>query len=103
MTIVGTGKIERVTLMANPTPQRLHKATWARDKKKGGYLVRIIGPNAGEFAGREVPVTRMNDTESTEKLKGLIWTGIDEDSGRPVALYSVEARPREATADDLPF
>jgi hypothetical protein len=87
-----------------PAKGRQHKATYARDKRKGGYLIRVIGPNAGKFAGREIPVTRMDDTESVEKLDGLIWTGNDEDTGRPVALYSFEARPKEKLADDdLPF
>lgn len=84
--------------------KRQHKATYARDKKKGGYIIRVIGPHAAQFAGREVPVTRMDDTESNEKLVALIWTGTDEETSRPVALYSFEPRPREEkTADDLPF
>jgi hypothetical protein len=82
---------------------RQHKATYARDKRKGGYLIRVAGPNAGRFAGREVPVTMKDDTEHTEKLTGLIWAGIDTETGAPVALYSFEAKPREEIADDLPF
>lgn len=83
--------------------QRAHKATFARDKRKGGYLIRVIGPQADQFAGREVPVTRKDDTESTEKLVGLIWAGTDEETSRPVALYSFEPRPRETNLEDLPF
>lgn len=84
--------------------KREHKATYARDKRKGGYLIRVIGPNAGKFAGREVPVTRMDDSESIEKLDALIWTGTDEDTSRPVALYSFIARPKDNVPEDtLPF
>jgi hypothetical protein len=72
-----------------------HKATYASDKKKGGYLVRVAGPSAGKFVGREVPVTRMDDTESMEKLTKLIWSGIDTETGGNVALYAFEARPRD--------
>lgn len=78
-----------------------HKATYASDKKTGGYLVRVIGPNASEFAGREVPVTKRDGNESTEKLIRLIWTGIDQGtperpgSGQPAALYKFESRPKE--------
>ena len=43
-------------------PKRSHKATYARDKRKGGYLIRVIGPNAAAFAGREVPVIRKDDS-----------------------------------------
>jgi hypothetical protein len=91
------------TLADTPAAKRQHKATYARDKKKGGYIIRVIGPNAASFAGREVPVTRMDDSESMEKLIALIWSGTDEETSRPVALYSFEARPKEKTADDLPF
>lgn len=84
-------------------PQRAHKATYARDKRKGGYLIRVEGPNAARFAGREVPVTRMDNSESTEKLAGLIWVGVDQKTGKPVALYAFEQKPKQQTEDDLLF
>jgi len=83
---------------------RLHKATYATDKRKGGYLIRIAGPTANAFVNREVPVTMKSGDEHTEKLTRLIWSGIDTESGDPVALYAFESRPREETAEDsLPF
>lgn len=89
---------------ADGAPAPLHKATYARDKRKGGYLVRVAGPYPEAFAGRDVPVTRRDGSQSTEKLTGLIWSGIDEDSGDRVALYSFEPRPRDDTdSDALPF
>lgn len=78
-----------------PAQGRAHKATYARDKRKGGYLIRVAGPYPEMFAGREVPVTRMDGTESNEKLVALIWTGVDEERGGRVALYSFEPRPRD--------
>lgn len=85
--------------------KRSHKATYARDKRKpGAYLVRVEGPHAAVFAGREVPVTRKDDSESVETLTVAVWAGIDEESGNPVALYRFAAKPRdEDAADDLPF
>ncbi|MHB8674573.1 MAG: hypothetical protein ACYDAK_12975 [Candidatus Limnocylindrales bacterium] len=87
-------------------PERLHKATYARDKKKGGYLVRVSGPTANAFAGRDVPVTMLDGSEHTEKLVRLIWTGVDTGeyggkAGEPVALYTFESHPRvdEATSE----
>ncbi|RWZ85534.1 MAG: hypothetical protein EO766_16615 [Hydrotalea sp. AMD] len=77
-----------------------HRATYSTDKKKGGYLVRVQGPNAEKFAGREVPVTLKSGDEHPEKLTGLIWTGIDKDSGEKVALYRFEPKPRSG---DIPF
>lgn len=85
--------------MAKETPkaagERLHKATYARDKKKGGYLIRVEGPHAAKFASREVPVTQMSGNEHVEQLDKLIWTGVDDKSGKPVALYSFVPKPKE--------
>lgn len=91
-----------------PKGERSHKATYATDKKKGGYLVRVIGPHAAEFVGREVPVTRKDDSENMEKLTRLIWSGIDSGtadnpgSGKPAALYAFEAKPK-GEEDSIPF
>lgn len=88
------------------TPKRLHHATYARDKKNPGkYLIRVQGPTAAKFRkGREIPVTHMDRSESMETLDTCIWTGVDEASGEPVALYSFEQKPREEPTDDqLPF
>lgn len=74
--------------------KRAHKATYATDKKKGGYLVRVAGPHASEFVGREVPVSRKDNSETKEKLAKLIWSGKDAVSGENVALYTFVARPR---------
>lgn len=81
------------------TPQRSHKATYARDKKKGGYLIRVSGPNANAFVGRDIPVTTLGGSEHMEKLLRLIWTGVDTGeyggkAGEPIALYAFESRPR---------
>lgn len=82
--------------------KRAHKATYATDKRNGGYLIRVQGPNAGRFAGREVPVTRRDETETPEKLVRLLWSGKDDDTGSPIALYTFEARPAELN-DEIPF
>lgn len=89
--------------MAEKASGRLHKATYARDKRKGGYLIRVEGPTAGSFAGREVPVTTRDGNEHMETLDALIWTGADGETGKPVALYSFVSRPRDEIEDDLPF
>lgn len=77
-----------------------HKATYATDKRAGGYLIRVAGPNAERFAGREVPVTMKSGEMHTEKLQRLIWTGKDQESGEKVALYKFESKPREKIAED---
>ena len=95
---------EKETTAATPnanTKKRLHRATYSRDKKKGGYLVRIEGPTAERFAGRQVPVTTKNGTEHVEKLEKLLWSGVDAESGKPVALYTFESKPAEI--EELPF
>lgn len=77
------------------TPERRHKATFAKDKRKGGYLIRIEGPNASAFVNKEVPVTMRNGDEQTEKLVSLVWSGHDANSGKPVALYTFEQKPKQ--------
>jgi len=99
--------------MAKPredaTPKRQHKATYATDKRKGGYMIRVIGPHAGEFVGREIPVTRKDDSENMEKLTQLVWTGVDTGTpeepgtGKPVALYKFAPKPKDDTEDEIPF
>lgn len=79
-----------------------HRATYARDKKKGGYLIRVEGPHAGKFAGREVPVSRKDGSSDPETLTDLIWSGIDDESGKPVALYGFTPKPKELD-DEIPF
>lgn len=82
---------------------RQHRATFARDKYEGGWNVRVIGPHAGRFAGRPIPVTRMDDSETVETLDRLIWTGLDTETGRPVALYSFTPAPRAEAQEEFVF
>lgn len=82
--------------------KRIHRATYTRDKKKGGYIIRVEGPHATNFAGREVPVTLKDGTENTVTLDELIWSGKDEESGKPIALYSFIQKPKEME-DEIPF
>jgi hypothetical protein len=86
----------------NAEKKRVHKATYARDKIKGGYLIRVQGPHAAQFAGLEVPVTRVDDSENHETLVKLIWTGTDEKTAVPIALYTFEPKPKELD-DEIPF
>lgn len=89
-------------------PKRKHKATYTKDKKKGGYLVRVVGPHAARFAGREVPVTTKAGGEHHEKLERLLWSGVDvgtdnfPGTGEPVALYTFAAKPKDEN-EVLPF
>jgi hypothetical protein len=91
---------------AKDAPERAHKATYARDKKKGGYIIRVAGPQCHRFAGRTVPVEIRGGGEHDETLTDLIWTGTDdgEISGYtgPVALYNFEAKPKQPD-DEIPF
>ncbi len=85
------------------TNGRQHKATYAADKYTGGWNIRIVGPNANRFANRAVPCVRKDDTEEVEQLGKLIWTGIDEETKQPVALYKFEPKPKGEVVDDIPF
>jgi hypothetical protein len=89
--------------MADKEPKRRHRATYATDKRAGGYLIRVAGPDASMFAGREVPVTTKAGDEHMEKLIRLIWTGLDNESGETVALYKFESKPREESVEQAEF
>lgn len=94
----------QATAQAHPDPNRpKHKATYATDKRKGGYIIRVQGPYPEKFAGREVPVTMKSGESHPERLVRLIWTGTDPESGERVSLYTFESRPRETEQIDLPF
>lgn len=82
-------------------PKRAHRATYATDKRKGGYLIRVAGPHANAFAGREVPVTTKSGDEHNEKLERLIWSGVDQESGENVALYAFESKPRDESDQQM--
>lgn len=87
--------------------ERRHKATYSTDNRKGGYLIRVQGPQCNQFAGRNVPVTLKGDKgEHEETLTRLIWFGNDDGkvSGYvgPVALYEFQSKPREK-ADEVEF
>lgn len=74
--------------------KRQHRATYSMDKTTGGYLIRVAGPFANRFAGREVPVTMKSGEEHQETLVRLIWTGKDKETGENVALYRFQSKPR---------
>jgi hypothetical protein len=84
---------------AEDKPKRAHKANWQRDKKKGGYIVRVKGPHCTEFAGREVPVSGTSGDEQMVRLEKLIHSGTDDgkfdNQPGPYALYSYVPKPRE--------
>lgn len=87
----------------NPEGKPTHRATYARDKQTGRYNIRVVGPNANEWAGAEVTVETKSGDANTEKLEQLLWSGPDKDpetkelTGRKAALYSFEPRPKEVT------
>lgn len=94
-----------------------HRATWARDRMNGGYNVRVVGPNANRFGARKlddgtkeghviyrtVPVTLKNGTTRDVKLGDVLWTGKDDDTGLPVALYSHIPETADSDQEELPF
>lgn len=81
--------------VATDVKARKHRATYATDKRNGGYLVRVSGPTAGAFAGRVVPVNTKAGGEHLETLVRLVWSGNDLQTGEPVALYTFASKPRD--------
>lgn len=103
--------------MAKGNEAGQHRATWARDRMNGGYNVRVVGPFANRFGSRKVkddagnesiiyrviPVTLKNGNTRDVKLGDVLWTGKDEDTGKPVALYSHVPDTVEEEQSELPF
>lgn len=94
----------------NDETPRQHKATYSKDKRSAKYNIRIVGPHANKFAGRDVPVKLSSGDEKIETLTELLWTGTDDgaviatDEGKPVALYAFKQKPREdKLGDEIPF
>lgn len=89
---------------------RRHKATYAKDKFTGGWKVRVVGPQANRFAGRVVPVIRKDDSEESETLEDLVWSGpdTDPDTGEPTgrgiaALYNFTPKPKGESDEEILF
>jgi len=78
----------------------LHKATYATDLRKGGYLIRLTGPTPDRFVGRTIPVQRRDGSQTQETLEKIVWTGKDEENGEAVALYKFLPKPID---DEIPF
>ena len=83
-------------------PKRQHKATFARDKHKGGYLIRVEGTFSNRFSNKEVPVTLKSGDEKMQTLENVVWSGKDKESGLPVTLYTFVQVPKEEL-EDIPF
>lgn len=92
------------TNKASPSEGRAHSASYASDKKNPGkWLIRVAGPHASKFAGREVPVNTRSGEEHAELLDKAIWAGVDEETKENVCLYTFVAKPREELDDKIPF
>lgn len=84
---------------------RRHRATYAADSRNPGkWQILVIGPDAKEFAGREIPIQMKNGSETTEKLDKALWAGKTKDTDENMCYYSFTARPRDEAGDEqLPF
>ena len=54
------------------------------------WLIRVVGPDAGAWAGRVVIATRTDDTKHTVRLTRIVWTGTDATTGQAAALYTLQ-------------
>ena len=103
--------------MAKGSTPGQHRATWARDRMNGGYNVRVVGPNANRFGERKVddgskdgvivrrtvPVTLKNGQTRDVTLGNVLWTGKDEETGQPVALYNHIPDNAAEDQQEIPF
>lgn len=87
--------------MTTPNKKPKHRATFSRDKRKGGYLIRVQGPQSNRFAEKTVPVTLKDGSTKQVELESLVWSGKDKESGEPVTLYHFV--PEEMESQDVEF
>lgn len=80
-----------------------HEATFAFDRRTRGYVIRVVGPSATSFPGRDIPVKRRDGTTTTEKLGRVLWNGTDKTTGETIAIYSFVSRPKDPNAKEEEF
>jgi hypothetical protein len=97
-------ELDGVPSEAQPAKGRTHVASYTKIRDiPFKWFIRVVGPHAGRFAGRDIPVARKDGSEETEKLIKLIWQGDDRDTGKPVAIYEFVAKPKQELDDEIPF
>jgi hypothetical protein len=103
-------KEEKEAFTPPPRPElpskdgRTHRASYATDNMKGGYNIRVVGPHATKMGKRWLPVTRVDGSENMEFTLGIIWSGIDEKTEQPIALFHMYRAPKSKDAnDEIPF
>ncbi len=105
---VKKGDEEQEVFAPPPRPElpskdgRNHRASYAKDKMKGGYNIRVVGPSALKMGHRWLPVTRVDGSENMEFTMDIVYSGKDDDTGQPLALFTMWKAPKE-TEDEIPF
>jgi hypothetical protein len=89
-----------------PAKGRSHTASYSKIRGEPfKWYIRVVGPSAEKFSGREIPVATKGGEEHDEKLTKMIWNGADRTSGENVALYEFLAKPKAEVEldDEIPF
>lgn len=90
-----------------PSAGRLHTASYTRIKDQHfKWFIRVVGPSAEKFSGRDIPVSTKKGEEHPETLAKMIWNGEDKITKANVAIYEFVAKPRvedEDLSDEIPF
>lgn len=100
-------EVEGTSETAKPSSGRAHTASYSKIKGEHfKWFIRVVGPKAEAFSGREIPVSTKSGEEHSEKLTKMIWNGEDRQTGENVAIYEFLAKPRVEEADlndEIPF
>jgi hypothetical protein len=89
-----TGEVLEAVPPLPPREGRKHRASYSRDKRTAKFNIWVEGPDATKFAGRYIPVSRFDQSESMEKLTKLVWSGPNPETGVASAVYEFVANPR---------
>ena len=77
--------------------KRAHLAKFKR-LRNGAWGVIVTGPQAGAFAGRTIPVTKRDKSETTVTTSKLLWTGPAKFGGGQAAIYSIAGKTKTEAA-----
>lgn len=67
-------------------------ATFQRNKRGNGWIVRVVGPHSDAFSYKTIPVTMKDDSTKQVELTNVIWSGYTDDD-EEISLYGIVYAP----------
>lgn len=71
-------------------------ATFQRNKRGNGWIVRVVGPHSEAFSYKSIPVTMKDGSTKMVELTNVIWSGYTDDD-EEISLYGIVYAPPPRT------